>query len=69
MEREYVQSSNLVSVGYDPDGQVLEIEFNGGRVYAYLNVPQFEFDRLMASTSKGQYFNSQIKDAYVCERR
>lgn len=27
MERQYVSSSNIASIGYDPDNQVLEIEF------------------------------------------
>jgi hypothetical protein len=39
MDRTPVSSSNLSSVGYDPDEQILEIEFNGGRVYQYYDVP------------------------------
>ncbi len=32
MKRTSVDSSNLASVGYDPKSQILEIEFNTGRV-------------------------------------
>lgn len=35
MERQYVSSSNIASIGYDPDNQVLEIEFLSGAVYQY----------------------------------
>ena len=41
MEREPVVSSNLVSVGYDPASETLEVEFIKTGVYQYLNVPQF----------------------------
>ena len=33
MERQYVSSSNIASIGYDPDNQVLEIEFLSGAVH------------------------------------
>ena len=35
MERQYVSSSNIASIGYDPDNLVLEIEFLSGAVYQY----------------------------------
>lgn len=31
MERQAVSSSNLVSVGYDPNNEILEIEFRVAR--------------------------------------
>lgn len=33
MERENVSSSNLASVGYDEENEILEIEFNHGGIY------------------------------------
>lgn len=69
MERQPVVSSNLVSVGYDEDGSTLEVEFKSGAVYRYLNVPLFEYERLMAAVdSHGAYFNANIKDTYSYER-
>ncbi|KWV48534.1 KTSC domain containing protein [Bradyrhizobium macuxiense] len=68
MERIVVNSSNLVSVGYDEDSSTLEVEFKGGAVYRYLNVPSFEYERLMAATSHGIYFNANIKNGYPFER-
>ncbi len=68
MERQAVSSSNLVSIGYDPNSETLEVEFNGGAIYRYFNVPSFEYERLMAASSHGIYFNANIKDTYPFER-
>jgi hypothetical protein len=46
MERVPVSSSNLISVGYEPSSEILEVEFKGG-VYQYYNVPQFMHEELM----------------------
>lgn len=66
MERQPVTSSNLASVGYDPDSETLEVEFLSGRVYEYYNVPQFIYDRLLEAPSLGQFFNYEIRDSYAC---
>ena len=67
MERDAVSSSNLASVGYNPDSETLEVEFaKTGKVYEYYNVPQFMFDRLMDAPSVGVFFNAEIKSAYSC---
>jgi len=68
MDRQSVTSSDLSSVGYDPDIRILEIEFHGGRVYHYFEVPAAEYSALMDSPSKGRYFHQQIKDIYRCVR-
>lgn len=64
MHRKLVQSTNLASVGYEALTRTLEIEFQNGRVYQYQGVPKPVFDQLMAASSKGQFFNSFIKDKY-----
>jgi hypothetical protein len=61
MKRTPVQSSNVVSIGYE-DG-VLEVEFKSG-VYQYAGVPQETFDALMAAESKGQFVSRHIRDAF-----
>lgn len=68
MERQAVSSSTLVSVGYDPNSETLEIEFKSGSIYRYFNVPPFEHERLMSADSHGVYFNANIKDRYPFER-
>lgn len=63
MEREAVVSSNILSIGYDPDVETLEVEFKSG-IYQYFNVPQPIYEGLMESGSKGQFLNAYIKSAY-----
>lgn len=64
MERTPVSSSNIVSIGYDEDDQILEIEFNDGSVYQYPGVPSSEHDGIMSADSKGRYFHANIKNRY-----
>ncbi len=64
MQREPVTSSNLRSVGYDPQTSTLEIEFHHGGVYHYFAVPESRYAELLAAASKGSYFNDHIKDQY-----
>jgi len=64
MKRVPVSSSNLVSVGYDESNQVLEIEFNGGRVYRYFDVPNQIHQELMDASSHGKYFHRNIEGNY-----
>jgi hypothetical protein len=68
MERMPVQSSLVQSVGYDPTSAVLEVELHNGKIYQYRDVPRSVFDGLMASSSKGDYFNANIRTKYEHER-
>lgn len=63
MKRQNVSSSNLASVGYDPQSQTLEIEFNNGGVYQYYSVPPSINSGLMNASSHGSYFDRNIKKA------
>lgn len=64
VEREPVSSSNIVSIGFDPESETLEIEFKDSEIYQYFNVPQFVHERLMQADSIGKFFNVEIKHAY-----
>lgn len=64
MERTQVNSSSIRAIGYDSDGQTLEVEFNYGAVYQYSGVPQGEHEGMMNADSKGKYFNANIKNRY-----
>ena len=66
MQRHYVISSNLRSVGYSDN--VLEIEFNSGGIYQYFNVPVEVFFRLMSAPSHGKFFHANIKNRYYYKR-
>ena len=61
MDRVQVSSSNILSIGYDPSTQVLEVEFISGAVYQYFNVPEAEFESFLNAESKGRYLNANIK--------
>lgn len=60
MDRLLVNSSNLVTVGYDTVSRTLEVEFQSGNVYQYLEVPETIYQSLMTSSSKGQFFHDKI---------
>ncbi|CQH21614.1 KTSC domain-containing protein [Yersinia enterocolitica] len=68
MERTYVDSSNLESVGYDSTSNVLEVEFKNGSLYQYLDVPEHIFPELITASSVGIYFNENIRNNYECQR-
>ncbi len=64
-----VSSSAIRSVGYDQDAQILEIEFIGGEVYQYFEVPGGVYRGLMTAESHGRYFNKYVKGAGYEYRR
>lgn len=61
MKRYPVASSSLRAVGYDPQHQVLEVEFHDGHVYRYEQVPAQLVSNLLAADSLGGYFNRVFK--------
>lgn len=68
MERSYVPSTNISSIGYDEVTETLEIEFLNGTIYQYFNVPKNMYDQLMQAGSKGKFLNTYIKNAYPYSR-
>jgi hypothetical protein len=61
MDRQPVNSSNLVSVGYDEHSHLLEVEFHNGTVCQYQHVPPAVFRSLMSAPSVGSFFNSTVR--------
>ena len=68
MERENMSSSNLASVGYDEENEILEIEFNHGGIYQHFNVPISEYKALMSADSHGKYFAANIRNDYEYQK-
>lgn len=60
MTRTPVTSSNVKSVGYDPNTRTLEVEFNSSGVYQYGNVSEDEYQSVLQADSVGKAVN-QIK--------
>jgi hypothetical protein len=68
MNRTYVESSNIASVGYDAESLTLEVEFKKGAVYQYYDVPSSTYDEFLASPSKGTYLNDSVKKQFRCSK-
>lgn len=64
MQRTPVSSTSLASVGYDTASFTLEIEFNSGRVYQYVDVPEHVHQELVSAASVGSYFARSIKNSF-----
>jgi hypothetical protein len=68
MERTPVEDKVLVSIGYDADARVLEIEFPKGKVYQYLDVPPELHAWLVRSHDKRSFFHHKIDGTYQYRR-
>lgn len=55
MERNFVTSSNVASIGYDLVTATLEIEFNNGGIYQYFDVPEVIYQEFIGEPSKDQF--------------
>lgn len=63
--RQPVSSSAVVSVGYSRWRRVLEIEYQGGRLYQYRRVPQPVYTMLLDSDSIGRFVNAHVKGRFA----
>ena len=61
----HVQSSVMTFVKFDDEAGELDITFTSGKTYRYLQVPAEIYDGLLDAESKGEFFNDNIKDAFV----
>ena len=57
-------STAIRNIAYDPATRALTVTFVTGRRYVYADVDQEVFAEFTTASSKGAYFNSQIRDAY-----
>ncbi len=69
MEREYIESSMITSIGYDSNIAVLEIEFKGnGAVWQYYDVPESLYHEFRGSDSQGKFWHANIKGQFAENR-
>ena len=54
----------MASVGYDRVRKTLEIEFQTGDIYEYVDVPREVFRALLDTGSKGRFFHAEIDGVY-----
>jgi len=64
MERTPVTSSQIKSIGHDPENNLLEVEFNSGGVYQYQNFTSTHHEKLMGAESKGSHFGKHVKGVH-----
>lgn len=67
MRRQTVHSSNLVSIGYDANSEILEVEYRTS-IYQYYDVPESDYIGLMSDASKGRYLSKHIKNKFKEKR-
>ncbi len=51
----FLNSSHIVSAGYDKYKKILYLKFLGDEIYLYYDVPGFIFDHLLKASSAGKY--------------
>jgi hypothetical protein len=62
-----LDSSLLKAAAYSPD-QTLELQFRSGAVYRYFSVPAPVFEDLIIASSKGNYFNRNVRMRFRYQR-
>ena len=68
MQRVLVESTTLRSAGHDARSAILELQFRNGAVYQYFLVPLSVYQDLLGASSKGVYFNRNIRNRYRYRR-
>ncbi len=59
-----LESTTLAWASFLPDHNLLELGFHNGTVYHYFDVPSEIYRALLASDSKGRYFNHHIRNIF-----
>jgi hypothetical protein len=62
---ESVNSSNISTIDYDSDNDILTITFRSGAGYRYSDVPSYVYEGLKYASSPGRYFQTTIRDAFA----
>ena len=68
MRRKPVDSSAIAAVGYDPENEILEVEFRSGTIYRFFDVPPEIHRDFLETSSKGRFFGREIRGQYDSTR-
>jgi len=63
-----IDSSLLQAAAHHAQSAILELAFRSGAVYHYFDVPSATYHELLGAESKGKYFNSHIRNRFVCSK-
>lgn len=65
MEREYVESTMITSIGYDDSCGTVEVEYRSNmQIWQYYDVPESVYYNVRRSASIGTSFNTYIKSHF-----
>jgi hypothetical protein len=67
IEMKNLSSSQIKSIGYDIDLGDMYVEFNNGKVYKYVDVPEWTYNALLRADSPGKFFHGEIKNHFDYE--
>jgi hypothetical protein len=63
-----IDSTSVEALQYDNESKKLTVEFKGGAIYDYYDVPEDVFEGFHEADSIGKYLNSQVKGSYNFEK-
>jgi len=63
-----VNSTAISTAQYEYDNYRLTLTFNNGTAYDYNDVPNFVFEGLRTSASKGKFINKYVLSSYKFKR-
>lgn len=63
-----VESTAMVSIGYDLTQELLQLEFCSREIYHYFGVPAPVHEALLGAPSKGRYFHQAILGRFPYRR-
>lgn len=58
------QSSNVKACGYDPTTRTLAVQFAGGGIYHYQDVPPEVYDGFQKAESKGSFIAKSVRSVF-----
>jgi hypothetical protein len=59
-----LNSTLLAAMSFQAEAALLYLEFRDGALYCYRNVPHEIYEGLLTASSKGVYFNRQIRGCF-----
>jgi hypothetical protein len=67
-EMQYVDSSNVEAIGYDPEGREIYVRFLNGGTYAYGEATEALYAEFVAAPSIGSFVNRVLKTGHPYRR-
>lgn len=57
-----VKSTSIEQIGYKY--RTMHVKFHNGKAYEFKRVPRAKYDEFSKASSKGKFFNEQVKETY-----